>query len=265
MEAAVAALAAETADGGPALLIGAPWRDGGALRNAALLLDGGDVKAARFKHKLPDYGVFDESRVFRAAPPSGPVSFRGYRLGLLLCEDMWSPDVAETLSESGAELLVVLNGSPWERGKEDTRTALAAARVAETGLPLLYVNQVGGQDELVFDGASFVIGSDYKLRLMAPSWRPAIMESRWTVTEGGLASTAPPATSRQGRKDRRKHTRRSPRDCAIMSRRTGSPAPLSACRGASIRRSRRRWRSMRCRPGGCAASVCRRAIPPTTA
>ena len=186
VEAAVAALAAETADGGPALLIGAPWRDGGALRNAALLLDGGDVKAARFKHKLPDYGVFDESRVFRAAPPSGPVSFRGRRLGLLLCEDMWSPDVAETLSESGAELLVVLNGSPWERGKEDTRTALAAARVAETGLPLLYVNQVGGQDELVFDGASFVVGSDYKLRLMAPSWRPAIVESRWTATEGGL-------------------------------------------------------------------------------
>ena len=191
VEAAVAALAAETADGGPALLVGAPWRDGGALRNAALLLDGGEVKASRFKHKLPDYGVFDESRVFAAAPPAGPVSFRGCRLGLLLCEDMWSPDVAETLSESGAELLIVLNGSPWERGKEDTRTALAAARVAETGLPLVYVNQVGGQDELVFDGASFVLDSAYRLKLMAPSWRPALAETRWTRSpEGSLVCAA---------------------------------------------------------------------------
>ncbi len=191
VEAAVAALAAETTDGGPALLVGAPWRDGGVLRNAALLLDGGEVRAARFKHKLPDYGVFDESRVFAAAPPSGPVSFRGCRLGLLLCEDMWSPDVAETLSESGAELLIVLNGSPWERGKEDARAALAAARVAESGLPLIYVNQVGGQDELVFDGASFVLDPDYRLKLMAPSWRPATVESRWTRSpEGSLVCAA---------------------------------------------------------------------------
>ena len=190
IEAAVESLAAETADGGPALLVGAPWRDGGALRNAALLLDGGAVKAVRFKHKLPDYGVFDESRVFDAAPPSGPVSFRGHRLGLMLCEDMWSPDVAETLSESGAELLVVLNGSPFERGKEDERMALAVARVTETGLPLVYVNQVGGQDELVFDGASFALDRACTLKVMAPSWRPSIAASRWTRDGDGLACAA---------------------------------------------------------------------------
>ena len=187
VEAAVGALAAETADGGPALLVGAPWRDGGALRNAALLLDGGAVKAARFKHKLPDYGVFDESRVFAAAPPAGPAAFRGFRIGLMLCEDMWSPDVAETLSESGAELLVALNGSPFEKGKEDRRAALAAARVTETGLPLIYVNQVGGQDELAFDGASFALDSARAVRAMAPSWRPAVVETRWTRSADGLA------------------------------------------------------------------------------
>ena len=186
IEAAAAELAAETADGGPGMIVGAPWRDGGALRNAALLLDGGAIKAARFKQKLPDYGVFDESRVFAAAPPAGPVSFRGFRLGLLLCEDMWSPDPAETLAESGAELLVVLNGSPWEQGKEDARTALAAARAAETGLPLAYVNQVGGQDELVFDGASFALDAERRLKVMAPSWRPAAPSSRWTRGAGGL-------------------------------------------------------------------------------
>ena len=187
VEAAVAELAAETADGGPGVVVGAPWRDGGALRNAALLLDGGAVKAVRFKQKLPDYGVFDESRLFAAAPPAGPVSFRGFRLGLLLCEDMWSPDPAETLAESGAELLVVMNGSPWEQGKEDSRMALAAARVTETGLPLVYVNQAGGQDELVFDGASFALDAACSLKAMAPPWRAAAPVTRWTRGPAGLA------------------------------------------------------------------------------
>ena len=196
VETAVAELAADTADGGPALLVGAPWRDGAALRNAALLLDGGRVAAARFKHKLPDYGVFDESRLFDAAPPAGPVSFRGLRLGLMLCEDMWTPDVAETLSESGAELLIVLNGSPWERGKEDERLSFAVARVTETGLPLIYVNQVGGQDELVFDGASFALGARRELKFAAPSWRPHLETLRWRRAGDGL-DCAPGAIARR--------------------------------------------------------------------
>ena len=180
VEAAVMALAKETADGGPAMLIGAPWREDGKLYNAALLLDGGEIAARRFKHNLPNYGVFDEIRVFAAAPPAGPLSFRGVRLGVLLCEDMWFTDAAETLGESGAEILVVLNGSPYAQDKDDERLGYAVARVTETGLPLIYVNQVGGQDELVFDGASFVLGADRALRLQLPSWDSAVGLSQWT-------------------------------------------------------------------------------------
>jgi len=174
-------LAAETADGGPAVLLGAPWRDGDALYNAALLLDQGRIAARRYKHKLPNYGVFDEVRVFRAGPVPGPVPFRGLRLGVMVCEDMWTADVAETLEECGAQVLVVINGSPYERGKEDERLSLAVARVTETGLPLAYVNQVGGQDELVFDGASFVLDGDRSLRVQAPSWAECVRLSAWTA------------------------------------------------------------------------------------
>ena len=157
VEQAVRDLAAETADGGPALLVGAPWRDGGRCYNAALLLDGGTVAATRFKVDLPNYGVFDEKRVFVPGPLPGPINVRGVRLGVPICEDMWSADVIETLAESGAEILVVPNGSPFEVGKHDQRVQLAVQRVTESGLPLLYVNQVGGQDELVFDGQSFAL------------------------------------------------------------------------------------------------------------
>ena len=184
-EAVIAVLAHETGDGGPAMLVGMPWRENGALYNAALLLDGGSITARRYKHELPNYGVFDEVRVFASSPPSGPISFRGIRLGVLLCEDMWTADVAETLEESGAELLVVLNGSPYEQEKEDERQNLAVARVTETGLPLVYVNQVGGQDELAFDGASFVLGSDKSLRVQLPSWREAILTTEWTRGSDG--------------------------------------------------------------------------------
>ena len=179
VEAAVRALAAETADGGPALLVGAPWRDQGRCHNAALLLDGGAVAAARFKVDLPNYGVFDEKRVFAPGPMPGPINFRGVRLGVPICEDMWTPDVVETLVESGAELLVVPNGSPFEADKHDRRVQLALQRVAESGLPLLYVNQVGGQDELVFDGASFAVGADRALAAQAPSFAEHLLVTRW--------------------------------------------------------------------------------------
>ncbi len=168
---AVAALAADTNSGGPALLVGAPWRgEDDKLYNAALLLDGGRIAALRYKHTLPNYGVFDELRVFSAGPAPGPVAFRGVRLGVMICEDMWTPDSAETLVESGAELLIVPNGSPYETDKIDERLSLAVARVSETGLPLVYVNQVGGQDEIVFDGASFVLNAEGALAFQAPSW-----------------------------------------------------------------------------------------------
>ena len=179
IERAVTEYAADTADGGPAVLIGAPWRDGGKTHNAALLLDGGKVAAVRFKHDLPNYGVFDEKRVFAPGPLPGPINVRGVRLGVLICEDMWTPDAAETLAETGAEILIVPNGSPYEADKLDRRLQLAVQRVTETGLPLLYVNQVGGQDELVFDGASFALDADRTLKAQAPSFSEHLLLTRW--------------------------------------------------------------------------------------
>ncbi len=177
-QSAVAEFARATANA-PAVLLGTPWRQDGKLYNAAALLADGKVAALRFKHDLPNYGVFDEKRIFVSAPPPGPIPFRGVRLGVMVCEDMWYCDVAETLQESGAELLMVINGSPFETDKLGERLSLAVARVKETGLPLLYVNQVGGQDELVFDGASFALDADCKLKLQAPSWREAQPAMRW--------------------------------------------------------------------------------------
>jgi NAD+ synthase len=177
-EAQVRAFARETATG-PAVLFGTPWRQDGKLYNAAVLADGGQIAALRFKHDLPNYGVFDEKRLFSAGPCPGPIPFRGVRLGAMVCEDMWSVDATETLSESGAELLVVINGSPFESDKRDERISLAVTRVKESGLPLLYVNQVGGQDELVFDGASFALDASCELKLQAPCWREALLLSSW--------------------------------------------------------------------------------------
>jgi NAD+ synthase len=179
VESAVRSFATETVDGGPALIVGAPWRGGGKLFNAALLLEGGDVSYIRYKHELPNYGVFDEKRVFAAGPAPGPVVFKGVRLGLQVCEDMWQPDVTETLAESGAELLVVINGSPFESDKTDERLNLAVTRIDESKLPLIYVNQVGGQDELVFDGASFVLNADRSLAAQARAWQEQVLLTRW--------------------------------------------------------------------------------------
>jgi NAD+ synthase len=186
IEAAVAALATETGDGKPAMLVTAPWRDGGKLYNAILLLDGGTVAAKRFKHDLPNYGVFDEKRVFASGPMPGPINFRGVRIGLPICEDIWNPDVVECLQESGAEILLVPNGSPFESDKYHERQMHAVARVTESGLPLAYVNQIGGQDELVFDGGSFVLNSDCTLAVQLPPWREAVVVTEWRrTTDGG--------------------------------------------------------------------------------
>jgi NAD+ synthase len=187
VEVAVRALAAATADSGPALLIGAPWRNDGKLYNAALLLNEGRVEAAVLKHNLPNYGVFDELRRFTPGPFPGPVSVRGVRLGVMVCEDMWTPGVAECLQETGAEILVVINGSPFETDKPGKRMNLATARVLETGLPLVYVNQVGGQDELVFDGSSFVLGRDGGLRCRLPAWEEGLVRTDWRREGSGWA------------------------------------------------------------------------------
>jgi NAD+ synthase len=191
VHAVVTDLAAETKDGGPAMLVGAPWVSDGKLYNAVLLLEGGKVAGARYKHELPNYGVFDEKRVFAAGPLPGPISFRGVRLGVPICEDIWFPDVVECLAESGAEILVVPNGSPFETDKIDERINLAVARVTETGLPMVYVNQVGGQDELVFDGASFVLNADKTIAVEAPAWRETITLARFSRNGNGAWTCAP--------------------------------------------------------------------------
>ncbi|MAN78803.1 MAG: NAD+ synthase [Rhodospirillaceae bacterium] len=190
IEDAVKTLAAETDDGGPAVLTGAPWREQGKLYNAALLLDGGEVQVVRLKHELPNYGVFDEKRLFQQGPLPGPVPFRGARLGVMVCEDMWFEDVTECLDESGAEMLIVLNGSPYDIEKSDQRLTYAVARVTESGLPLLYANLVGGQDELVFDGASFVLDKDCTLTAKMPCWQSAVALTTWT-RDGEVFRPAP--------------------------------------------------------------------------
>ncbi len=173
------------AEGLPAMVLGTPWRDDDKLFNAAVLLDGGEVKHVRKKYELPNYGVFDEKRVFDQGPMPGPIPFKGVRLGVMICEDLWFADVAECLEESGAEFLISLNGSPFDVDKVDVRLNTALARVTETGLASLYVNQVGGQDELAFDGGSFVINPDYTMAMRAPFWRDAVITTEWTRTADG--------------------------------------------------------------------------------
>ena len=181
----VEALARETADGGPAVLVGLPWVEEGSLYNAYALLDRGRIEAVRFKVDLPNYGVFDEKRVFSAGPPPGPVAFRGVRLGLPICEDIWSDEVVECLTETGAELLLVPNGSPYWRGKTDERLNIAVTRVRESGLPMIYLNQIGGQDELVFDGASFALNADCSLAAQLPAFAEAIEVTEWRRSVDG--------------------------------------------------------------------------------
>ncbi|HVV28541.1 MAG TPA: NAD+ synthase [Rhizomicrobium sp.] len=188
---AVEELARDTADGGPAVLIGAPWVEEGKLYNAVLLLDGGRVAGRTFKVDLPNYGVFDEKRVFAAGPSPRPLTVRGVPLGVPVCEDMWRQEVSAALAETGAEILAVPNGSPFEAGKEDVRLRLAAARVNETGLPLIYLNQLGGQDEVVYDGASFVLNADASIAAALPGWVERIIVTEWRRDEKGRWACAP--------------------------------------------------------------------------
>lgn len=185
---AVEALAKETADGGPAMLIGSPVRDKSGLYNGMALLDGGKIVTWRMKVDLPNYGVFDEKRVFDSGPMPGPVNFRGVRLGVPICEDIWGDlGVCETLAESGAEILLVPNGSPYIREKMDVRHQVAIKQIIESGLPMAYANQLGGQDELVFDGGSFVINADHKLAVQMNQFEDALVTTIWRRTDKGWA------------------------------------------------------------------------------
>jgi NAD+ synthase len=194
---AIEALARDTADSGPAVLVGTPWVEDGKLYNAYALLAGGKVEAIRFKVNLPNYGVFDEKRVFASGPLPGPVNYRGVRLGLPVCEDTWTDwgdyeNVVECLSETGAELLIVPNGSPYWRDKAETRLNVSVQCVAQSGLPLIYVNQIGGQDELVFDGASFALNADRSIAFQLPAFRETVLTTHWSRSGGGWRCTQGP-------------------------------------------------------------------------
>ena len=184
-KARVARLAAELGSDGPAMLVGTVWPDGGNVYNAVAMIEGGRVTAVRYKVDLPNYGVFDEKRVFAAGPLPGPIPFKGVRLGVPICEDIWKDEVTECLEECGAEMLLVPNGSPYDWRKRDVRLNVAVARVTETGLPLAYVNQVGGQDELVFDGGTFVLNADRSLALQMEQWREGVVLTEWSRTDDG--------------------------------------------------------------------------------
>jgi NAD+ synthase len=178
------ALAQDTADGGPAILMGLPWGEPPFVYNAVALLDGGRIEAVRYKNNLPNYGVFDEKRVFAAGPMPAPIHFRGVCLGVPVCEDIWAEDVCESLVQAGAEILIVPNGSPYWMDKQETRYGVAETRVAETRRPLAYLNQVGGQDELAFDGASFVLNADEELAVQLPAWEVALALTEWRREDG---------------------------------------------------------------------------------
>jgi NAD+ synthase len=192
-------VARDTADGGPALLVGLPFVEDGRAYNAYALLAGGRIEAVRFKVDLPNYGVFDEKRVFAAGPMPGPIVFKGVRIGLPICEDIWGPDPVECIAETGGEILLVPNGSPYWRGKPDERLSIAVARVVESRLPLVYLNQVGGQDELVFDGASFGLNADSSLAFQLPDFAPTVAKTVWRRgPKGFYCAEGPKAAIEEG-------------------------------------------------------------------
>ncbi len=244
--AACEALARETADGGPAVLVGLPWQERGKLYNAYVLLEAGRIDAVRFKVDLPNYGVFDEKRVFSPGPMPGPVSFRGVRLGIPICEDIWGESVVECLAETGGEILLVPNGSPYWRDKNDTRINVAVARVTESRLPLIYLNQVCGQDELVFDGASFALNADGSLAAQLPAFRETVALTRWRREAGTWRCVEGPRAV--WRRATKRTTPPACWACATTSTRTVFPASSWGSQAASTLRSAPRWRSMRWDP-----------------
>ncbi|PZU58207.1 MAG: NAD+ synthase [Sphingobium sp.] len=178
-------LARATADGGPAMLVGTVVPAQGVLFNVVALLDGGEIVAVRQKRELPNYGTFDEKRLFAPGPLPKPVEFRGVKLGLPICEDIWFPFVTAHLKAEGAEILISPNGSPYEINKDDHRLkGVCSARVQETGLPIIYLNRVGGQDELVFDGSSFILAADLSVPHQLPDWEEALVLTRWEKRSG---------------------------------------------------------------------------------
>ena len=169
----MAALAQRIVDG-PALGIGGPYWDESGHYNAYWVIEEGAVRARMLKHHLPHDDVFDEMRLFDSGPISGPYRIGPLRIGTPVCEDAWHPDVAETLEETGAEILLIPNGSPYRRGKLDLRMNVIVSRVVETGLPVVYLNALGGQDDQLFDGSSFVLNPHGQMAAHFAPWEEIV-------------------------------------------------------------------------------------------
>ena len=174
-----------TADGGPAMLFGTIHAENGANYNAFVLAEGGKVVARTQKRELPNYGVFDEKRVFASGPLPDPIPFRDVQLGIPICEDIWLESVCAHLAQAGAELMLVPNASPYEADKDVRRQQLVRDRVVITALPIAYLNRVGGQDELAFDGSSFVINDDGEIAVQMADWEEALTVTEWARTANG--------------------------------------------------------------------------------
>jgi len=168
-----------TIEPGPAMLIGTIVNEGGQNFNAMLLADGGRAIGRTLKHELPNYGTFDEKRIFTPGPLPEPILWRGIKLGVPICEDMWLEPVCAHLAELGAELFIVPHGSPYELDKNLTREHLARARTTHTGLPLVFLNRVGGQDEVAFDGSSFVMHPDGEIVVQMADWDEDFLLTDW--------------------------------------------------------------------------------------
>jgi len=174
-----------TAGGGPAILFGSIHHEYGLDYNAVLLAEDGKLVARRLKCELPNYGTFDEKRVFAHGPLPDPIEWRGVKLGVPICEDIWQESVIAHLAKGGAEMLLVPNGSPYEIHKDDLRQRMVLQRVVQSGLPLAYLNRVGGQDELVFDGSSFIVNDDGEIPVQMPDWQEALWLTEWERTANG--------------------------------------------------------------------------------
>src|SRR5574338_410380 len=178
-----------TAAPGPALLFGSIHNEGDLNYNVMILADDGRMLARVLKRELPNYGTFDEKRVFAPGPLSEPIDFKGVKIGVPICEDIWQEVVCAHLADAGAEILLVPNGSPYELDKDDKRALLVRSRVTMSGLPMAYLNRVGGQDELVFDGSSFIMHPDGERVVQFPDWDERLLLTEWKREAEGWRCT----------------------------------------------------------------------------
>ncbi len=182
-------LVAATTEPGPALLFGTIVNEGGSTYNAVVLADRGRILGRSLKCELPNYGTFDEKRIFESGPLPEPIEFKGVKIGVPICEDIWQEIVCAHLAEAGAEMLLVPNGSPYELDKDDKRYRLVRSRALETALPIAYLNRVGGQDELVFDGSSFIVHPDGERVVQLCDWNEVLLITDWERTSEGWRCT----------------------------------------------------------------------------